>query len=207
MTLVYFEFALGAAKPGHIFEVSADGGTPREMLPNDRNNQQDPNWSPDGTRLVFAGDANDASGGDTGPDIRILDLRTRQVMPVPGSQGLYSPRWSPDGHFLAAMTGDSGTLLLYDFGAKRWMEIAKGSFGWLNWSHDSRYIYMKDFAGKGSVARVDIRTHKLEQRVDLTGFSDTGQGGGSLALTPDDAPLMLRDTGTQDVYAVDWKER
>ena len=207
LTLLYFEFPLGAAKPGHIFEISADGGTPRELLPADRNNQQDPNWSPDGTRIVFGGDANDASGGNTGPDIRILDLRTHVVTSVPGSQGLYSPRWSPDGKYLAAMTGDSEMLLLYDFQTQRWTEIAKGSFGWLNWSHDSQYVYMKDFAGKGSVERVEIRTHKLERAVDLTGFSDTGQGGGSLALTPDDAPLMLRDTGTQDVYAMDWKER
>ena len=206
LTLVYFEFPLGPTRPGRIFQISADGGTPHQMLPAGRNNQQDPNWSPDGTRLVFAGDANDASGGNSGPDIRILDLRTHKVTPVPGSQGLYSPRWSPDGRYLAAMTGDSETLLLYDFQTQRWTEIAKGSFGWLNWSHEGRSIYMKDFAGKGSVVRVDIRTHKLEQVVDLTGFSDTGQGGGSLALTPDDAPLMLRDTGTQDVYAVDWKE-
>ncbi|HEU5351790.1 MAG TPA: protein kinase [Terracidiphilus sp.] len=207
LSLLYFEFPLGSALPGHIFEISADGGTPRELLPAGRNNQQDPNWSPDSTRIVFAGDANDASAGNAGPEIRILDLRTHVVTSVPGSQGLYSPRWSPDGHYLAAMTGDSERLMLYDFQTQRWTRIAKGSFGWLNWSHDSRFVYMKDFAGKGSVVRVEIRTRKLERVVDLTGFSDTGQGGGSLALTPDDAPLLLRDTGTQDVYAMDWKER
>ena len=205
--ILYFEFRADALKPGHMFEVSANGGTPHEILPRDPHNEQDANWSPDGSRIVFAGDANDASGGDTEPDIRILDLHDHKVTEVPGSQGLYSPRWSPDGQFLAAMTGDSGTLLLYNFASQHWTEIAKGSFGWLNWSHDSRYVYMKDFAGKGSVVRVDIKTHKLERVVDLTGFSDTGQGGGSLALSPDDAPLMLRDTGTQDVYALDWKER
>jgi hypothetical protein len=26
-----------------------------------------------------------------------------------------------------------------------------------------------------------------------------------LGLGPDDAPLLLKDTGTQDVYALDWK--
>lgn len=207
LSLLYFEFSLGATKPGHMFEISADGGTPRPLLPRDLHNQQDANWSPDGTRIIFAGDANDASGGAAGSDIRILDLRTNQVTSVPGSHGMYSPRWSPDGKYLAAMTADSGTVLVYDLASGSWTEIAKGSFGWVNWSHDSRYIYMKNFADKGSVVRVDVHTHTLEQVADLTGFSDTGQGGGSLALTPDDAPLMLRDTGTQDVYALDWKER
>ncbi|HEV2214379.1 MAG TPA: protein kinase [Terracidiphilus sp.] len=205
-SLLYFEFPLGPAKPGHMFEISADGGTPRPILPRDPHNQQDANWSPDGSRIIFAGDANDATNGKAGPDLRILDLRTHQVTPVPGSQGMYSPRWSPDGKYLAAMTGDSSTLLLYDLAVGRWTEIAKGSFGWVNWGRKSQHIYMKNFAGKGSVVRVDIRTHTLETVVDLTGFSDTGQGGGSLALTPDDSPLMLHDTGTQDVYSVDWKE-
>jgi hypothetical protein len=25
-------------------------------------------------------------------------------------------------------------------------------------------------------------------------------------LTPDDSPLVLRDTGTQEIYALDWQE-
>ena len=28
----------------------------------------------------------------------------------------------------------------------------------------------------------------------------------SLALAPDDSPLLLRDAGTSDVYALDWEE-
>lgn len=205
--LLFFEFPNGPGKPGHMFEISADGGTPRELLPNDAKNQQDANWSPDGSKIVFAGDANDATvGGDT-PQIRILDVSTGEVSYVPGSKGLYSPRWSPDGKQIAAMTGDSATLMVYDMATQKWTALAKGTFGWLNWSKDGRYLYVKDFAGKGSVDRVSVSDHRLEKVINLAGFADTGQGGGSLALAPDDSPLLLRDTGTQDVYAVDWDER
>jgi len=41
--------------------------------------------------------------------------------------------------------------------------------------------------------------------VDMKNFATTGRYGGSLALTPDDSPLLVRNTGTQDVYSVDWE--
>ena len=37
-------------------------------------------------------------------------------------------------------------------------------------------------------------------------FIGTGYFGVSLALAPDDSPLLLRNAGTQDVYALDWEE-
>jgi hypothetical protein len=41
--------------------------------------------------------------------------------------------------------------------------------------------------------------------VDLKNFISVGSYGTSLALTSDDSPLLLRDAGTQDVYAFDWE--
>jgi hypothetical protein len=45
-----------------------------------------------------------------------------------------------------------------------------------------------------------------ERIVDLKNFLMTGYYGNSLAIAPDDSPLLLRDAGTQDVYALDWEE-
>jgi len=36
-------------------------------------------------------------------------------------------------------------------------------------------------------------------------FTQTGLVERSLALAPDGSLLLLRDAGTQDVYALDWK--
>jgi hypothetical protein len=41
--------------------------------------------------------------------------------------------------------------------------------------------------------------------VDLKNFMAAGRYDGSLALAPDDSPLLLRYAGTQDIYAVDWE--
>lgn len=89
-SIVFFEFF--PDKPSKIFEISPDGGSPRQLLPGDSRFQVDPNWSPDGSKIVFGGNGNDLT-----EEIRILDLTTQQVATLPGSQGLFSPRWSPDG--------------------------------------------------------------------------------------------------------------
>jgi len=39
----------------------------------------------------------------------------------------------------------------------------------------------------------------------LTGFQQTGYFGFYLGLAPDDSPLLLRDTGTQEIVALDWQ--
>jgi eukaryotic-like serine/threonine-protein kinase len=199
--IIFFEFALSADKPARMYEVSPEGGTPSQILPDDRSQQLDPNWSPDGTKIVFAGESNDPSSA-----IHILDLANRKVSDVPGSQGLYSPRWSPDGHSLAGFSGDSKTILLFDFATEKWTTLASGSLGWICWSHDGQYLYVLDFSGKDAVVRIRVRDQKIEEVADLTNMLTTGRYGAALALAPDDSPIMLRDTGSQDVYAVDWED-
>jgi hypothetical protein len=53
--------------------------------------------------------------------------------------------------------------------------------------------------------RVRIRDRKLERVADLKNFRQTGASGSWLGLAPDDSPLLLRDTGTQEIYAPDWE--
>jgi hypothetical protein len=55
------------------------------------------------------------------------------------------------------------------------------------------------------VVRIRIADKKVEQVLDLKDFVTVGRYGGWLALTPDDSPLLLHDTGSQDVYSVDWQ--
>ena len=198
-TIVFFDVA--ANKPSKIYEVSREGGSPRPMMPDYPGNQLDPNWSPDGTKLVFG-----VASHEPASDIRIYDLATHQISTVPGSQGLFSPRWSPDGRSLAALTADQKRLLLFDFQTQRWSEMASGAvFDFPTWSKDGQYLYLLYNSEPRGVVRIRISDHKFERLLELKNIALTGHWGHSMALAPDDSPLLMRNAGTQDVYALDWE--
>jgi Tol biopolymer transport system component len=183
-----------------LYMVSSDGGTPREMIPEDSEEEFDPTWSPDGTRIAFGGAPSDPT-----LTVRILDVKTHQISTLPDSKGLFSPRWSPDGRNIVAMPFHSRRLALFDFATQKWEEIAKISMGFPNWSKNGDYVYFLHEENQPSVMRIRIRDRKVERVADLKNFRQTGYWNVWLGLTPDDSPLLLRDTGTQEIYALDWQ--
>jgi hypothetical protein len=56
------------------------------------------------------------------------------------------------------------------------------------------------------VVRIRISDQKAKQVLDLKSFATAGRYGGTVALTPDDSVLLLRNTGSQDVYSVEWEK-
>jgi eukaryotic-like serine/threonine-protein kinase len=183
------------------YTVPSGGGQPVELIPGHSSAEWDTTWSPDGEKICFGGVPADPDG-----TISILDLATRKVSTVPDSKGLFSPRWSSDGRYLAAMPSASRGLMLFDFTTQKWQTSAKISMGFPNWSKKGDYIYFLHEEDQPSVMRVRISDGKVERVADLARFRQGGYYGVWLGLTPDDSPLLLRNTGTQEVYALDWKE-
>jgi len=191
-------------KPWKIFTVPAEGGAPHEVIPADHN-QGDPTWMPDGDSIVFAGIPWLEYGTASGPNIHIVDLKTSQVTDVPGSESLFSPRCSPDGRYVAALSADSTKLILYDMQKKNWTPLAVSRFGFENWSRDGKYLYAEDYSDKtDDVVRVSLADGKVERLLSLKeiprGFDPWEFWVG---LAPDDSPLLMRDRSTQEIYSLD----
>jgi Tol biopolymer transport system component len=184
-----------------LFLVSAVGGNPQELLPEQRT-EADPTWSPDGKLLCFGRVPFWEFGASGETAIQTLDLETKQISILPGSEGLYSPRWSPDGRYLAALSADSTRLMLFDFTTKAWSELAKGSFAFPNWSHDGRYLYFEDFSD-GSIRRVQIQGRKFELVAELKDLRRSRDMSGFWSAPAlDGSPLVMRDAGNQEIYAL-----
>ena len=73
--------------------LRADGIGRKTITPNGRDDD-DPAWSPDGTRIAFG------TPGPRGAVVAVLDLRTRRLRRVGAGS---SPEWSPDGKRLVAV--------------------------------------------------------------------------------------------------------
>jgi eukaryotic-like serine/threonine-protein kinase len=187
-------------KPQKIFLVSSAGGNAQELMPEERI-ETDPTWSPDGNSLCFGREPFQEFGSSGPVAIQVLDLKTSQISTLPGSDGLYSPRWSPEGRYLAAMPPDSNKLMLFDFTTKKWSELAKGGFAFPNWSHDGKYLYFEDFT-QGEIRRIEIPGQKFERIADLKELRrPTDMSGYWSAPAYDGSPLVMRDAGIQEIYA------
>ena len=189
---------VGETTRSRIYVVSAEGGSPELLIAGDLG---DPTWSPDGNRIAYgSGPQGDSS------EVRIFNLQTRESTKVPASEGLWSPRWSPDGRYLVAFVGDGEKMALVTLATNTWQIIASGTgFGWESWSHDSKFVYAQE---GDSLVRIEIASHQRQQIAPLHGLKSVAYGfdkwsGGWFGLSPDDKPITTRDTGIEGIYALD----
>lgn len=192
------------------YVVSADGGTPRQLIMDERN-EADPQWAPDGNKILF-GRLPAALAPETGQTkaLHLFDLTTNQVSTLPGSEGVFSPRWSPDGRYVAATDIDMHKLILFDFMTRQWSELAvfHDSLSWPNWSRDGTWIQVGGSPGGGEygIYRVRLSDRKVERVVSSKEIGPTsGILGGWWGLAPDDSLLLMRDHSTTEVYALEWE--
>jgi len=193
-------------KPQNVFAVPAEGGAAEQLTAGDTPDFN-PSWSADGQSMIYGQYPVWTAGKFSTRGIRVLDLKTRQVSTLPGSEGLWTPSPSRDGRYIAAITSDSKAIMLYNNGTRKWEELAKAVVNCIAWSHDSQYLYFDNYPNRdAAIYRVRISDHKLERLISLGGLRRAESANLSapwMGLAPDDSLLLLRDTGTQEIYAFD----
>jgi serine/threonine protein kinase/Tol biopolymer transport system component len=179
--------------------VSSQGGSPQRLLLEGKGPETDPNWSPDGRKVVFSNSRD--GGGDPNSVINILDLNTKRVSTIPGSVGMFSPRWSPDGHMISGVGMNSTALHLFDLATQKWSTPYKQVVAYPTWSKDGHSIYFMNFQENPAVFRIRLSDSAVERIADLKDLKYT-KTSMWMGLDSTDAPLFLRDLGTSDVYAL-----
>lgn len=194
---------------GHskIDTIPSTGGTPQPLLPEDKESRSDPNCSPDGYKVVFASSGTGGDGGTSKSFIKILDLASHQITTLPGSETEWSPRWSPDGRFIAGLRSINFGLTVFDFKTQRWSVLQKDAANYPTWSRDGKFIYFLYAGDNPGVYRIRPSGGDAERVVDLKGFRFTGVFDLWFGLDPDDTPLLLRDAGTDDIFALTLEEK
>lgn len=202
--------AVMAKRPGDVWQIyllDATGGKP-ELLLKEPRNAADPGWSPDGKNLVF-GREPELMGKESGPhDLQFLDIATRNLQKVPGSEGLFSPRWSPDGRWIVALTLDQKSIHIYDVRLQQWHTLAPLNASDPVWSSDSHAVYVHAFrSDHDPILRIAVPSGETSVVADLRAFREGSAtnyffGG----VSPAGDPLVQPRIGTGNLYSLDLKK-
>ena len=187
-------------KPSKLSVISAGGGAARDILDENRS-QIDANWSADGKRIMFGSFVHDSDV----IYIRVIDLKTGHVENVPGSEGFFSPRWSPNGRYIAALSSDMNKVMLFDSQTAKWtlwLTEPAGVVNYPTWSADSNYVYFDDLVtDEESIRRIKVGESRPESVFKVEGIERyLGPFGLWSGRNADGSWMFVRDRSTQEVY-------
>ncbi|HLZ41856.1 MAG TPA: winged helix-turn-helix domain-containing protein [Candidatus Sulfotelmatobacter sp.] len=202
-TRIAFHAVSDAGAPAKIYLISSTGGVPALAAPASDDRQIYPSWTSDGNSILFSN--SDVSQARL--DLRILDLKTRQVSTLPGTGGLFFGQISPDGHTIIAVEYDSRNLVLYSVASHTTRVLAELA-DYPRWSRDGKFVYFNHmyFSKKrstGGICRWNPSTNAIESLLKFPDFLLTGAYGVTFSLTPEGSILLLKDVSNRDLYALD----
>jgi len=213
----------------HIRLIRPDGTGDHQLLPDSvPATQSHPDWSPDGSRIVYSLDGHELwTVGVDGTDLRRLPIPCDATC-----EALDAPAWSPDGRSIAFMRQDHPVghdpfvrvqRLAIDTGAVTTLYTPPHSVGtsWLRWAPDARSLVLdlqtfpsidSDVASGSAVATVDVtrpgaKARPLTPYAMFAAYPDWSPRGDRIVFSTYD--LGVRDAGNfadmtppSDLYTV-----
>ncbi len=193
-----------AGRPWEIYITSANGGNLVPLL-HQRQNAADPSWTPDGKFIVF-GSTNDEMGKDNANrSLHMVNVASGAMEEIPGSDGLFSPRCSPDGRYIAALSLDQRQVRLYTVATHTWTTLKVPSGADPIWSPDSHYLFLHASLDPAQpIDRVAIPDGHVDEVVRLADSREHDAvdyvfGG----LTLDGRPFIRARVFTGNFYSLD----
>ena len=195
-----------SARPWRILVIDVFAGRPREASAGN-SSQGAPTWSPDGKKLIYG----DVECQETGScAIHEIDVSTRRDFTIPGSEGLGTARWSPDGRYIAALNPIRHEVLMFEVATQRWRKLMDGVNGNdLSWSGDSRYLFASRLGkSQPEILRISRKDGKIERFVDLSDFAKLrGRVDTWFAVAPQGCIIFSRELGSNEIYALGYQDR
>jgi len=106
-------FVSGRTGSPQVYIMRADGGDVRQIT-NERDGACQPDWSPDGNRIVYITPCRQKQDIYQGSSLFIVDVETRVRTALPASPGGdFEPAWAPDGSKIAFTSLRDGYMEIY----------------------------------------------------------------------------------------------
>jgi serine/threonine-protein kinase len=185
-----------------LYLISADGGAAEKLIPNP-NREVWPAWLPDGKSIAF----NDYPEPGKFLGIKILDLATRKISVMPGSQGSIMPTWSPDGKHMVAFAYNPEHLMLYSAESQTWKKLSAVE-AWI-WSNDGSTLYgdvLQALPDRGpGLYRLSMGDESWNPIGTLNGINLSRNSPDDFpSITLDDRIALMSDTSVFQIYFLKW---
>jgi len=165
-----------------------------------------PEFSPDGRFVAYVHRSADIMTDKARSSIWLINLATGEQRPIAAGTGdSFSPRWSPDGRYIAAMTVDQHKLMVFDRNTSKWAPLADGIIHNPVWSQDGKQLYFQQLQEYDvPIYRVSIGNGRLERICDRT-VSNSTDSIEFWGLAPNGGPIGSFVFWSADIYSLDWK--
>ncbi len=191
-------------KYSHLFVVSADGGTARDLTPGAHEvppfslgGQDQYAFSPDGKEIAYTANLDKMQATSTNNDVFLIPTaggEPKKITTNPGSDG--TPIYSPDGKYIAYRSqlrggyeSDRFRLMLYERATGKITDLAPNFDRWVDsmvWSPDSKAIYFTaENEGAAPIYAINVTTPNPWPQELVGGFND------SPTPTPDGKTLVF----------------
>ena len=179
-----------------VFVISMDGGLPQRAVEKGFY----ASWSPDGNYLVSG-----TFSANGGYGYQITDLRTGKTSAVPSGPGLNGVIWLTQ-DTLVFRNEKATNLLTFDLKTHTRTDVVANTDGNIpNWmpSPDGKYLYFATGGAEPKVMRLRVADHQIETITSLKDLHRAlNNGDTQINVAPDGSPIFTRDTGYQEIYAL-----
>ena len=122
-------FASDRSGRPQIWVINVDGSDPRQIT-DEPSGACQPDWSPDGTRIVFTSPCDRYKESYPGSSLFLVTVDTLAVEPLASAPGGdYDPAWSPDGNQIAFTTlrqSNRPNIWVHDLTERRSFSVTQG---------------------------------------------------------------------------------
>jgi dipeptidyl aminopeptidase/acylaminoacyl peptidase len=180
--------------------MSTEGGTPERIVDS---NCTSALWSPDGNQLVLTC-WREKAGGVIAWYLKLYDSRTRQLTELPDAEGMVGGTWVTQTTIVASNQGSTEFSIL-DLRTQKWHHLVSGHF--VNWAvtRDGKYLVFTTSGMEPKLQRLRFADRQIETLTSLKGLRrvvDPVEKQTQVTVDADGSPILARDIGTQEIYAL-----
>jgi hypothetical protein len=176
-----------------LFVIDMQGGQPQKVA----DNAYFASWSPDGNYLL-----DPVALPPYG--LQITDARTGKSSAVPSSDGMNGGYWLSQ-NTVMSRNGNGTKFVIFNLKTQQWTDMPGISTDTENFnpSLDGKYLYYTTGSAEPKALRYRFADHQIETITSLKDFHRVvNYGNTQINVAPDGSPIFTRDTGYQEIYAL-----